>query len=731
MNALSTKIFKGKKRWATVIGILVLIGLVLFFSGRYRSLKEMDPSGVNLFVYFLVNLNVLLLTVLLFLLGRNTVKLFYEGKKRVFGYHLRARLVLIFVGFSLIPTILLFFVARGFITDSIDYWFHLDVDKAVEGSLSVSQDYYSTMTSLNRVFAQRVSNRMGVIPEGNGVEGALEELRRDYGLSAIEIFDPEGSYRGRAWDGTSPQMFLNGQNSLVQNALMGRVIDSISRAGKGEFVRASAPLRFSGGQGAVVVSMYLTEEVRQKAEDVGRIFRGYTEMKLQEKPIMDNYMAYLLFITLLILFSAVWLGFYIARGITVPIGLLAEGAEKVAEGDLTVRIETTATDEIGILVKAFNKMTGELEKTTRDLEKASRENEQRRAYIETVLRNVGTGVVSMDLAGRINTFNRAAEKMFNVPGEDILGRHYTKVLSPEHAVLLERILADLGRKGGTSVRREFPVAVQGKPLLLFITASVMEEPAGRGIGTVLVIEDMTMLVNAQRKAAWSEAAKRIAHEIKNPLTPIKLSAERMRRKLAGSLDGEEEKVLKDGTDSIMREVDAMRNLVDEFSRFARLPVLKPVPGKINAVVQEAAALFQGEREKGGEVRLFLADDLPRISFDAEQIRRVIINLMDNALKAIQDRGPEGTVTVSTRYLEQDGLVALAVSDNGSGIPEDLLDRIFDPYFSTREGGIGLGLAISQRIIEEHGGTIECTSRPGGGTVFTVRFPVDIDPLRRV
>jgi len=731
MRALSTKIFKGKNRWATVLGILVLIGLVLFFGGRYRSLKEMDPRGVNLFVYFLVNLNVLLLTVLLFLLGRNTVKLFYEGKKRVFGYRLRARLVLIFVGFSLIPTILLFFVARGFITDSIGYWFHLDVDKAVEGSLSVSQDYYSTMTSLNRVFAQRVSDRMGVITEGSGVESALEELRRDYGLSAIEIFDPEGSYRGRAWDGTSPQMFLDGQNSLVQNALMGRVVDSISRAGKGEFVRASAPLRFSGGQGAVVVSMYLTEEVRQKAEDVGRIFRGYTEMKLQEKPIMDNYMAYLLFITLLILFSAVWLGFYIARGITVPIGLLAEGAEKVAEGDLTVRIETAATDEIGILVKAFNKMTGELEKTTRDLEKASRENEQRRAYIETVLRNVGTGVVSMDLAGRINTFNRAAEKMFNVRGEDILGRHYTKVLTQEHAALLERILADLGREGGNRVRREFPVAVQGKPLLLFITASVMEEPAGRGIGTVLVIEDMTMLVNAQRKAAWSEAAKRIAHEIKNPLTPIKLSAERMRRKLAGSLDGEEGKVLIDGTDSIMREVDAMRNLVDEFSRFARLPVLKPVPGKINAVVQEAAALFQGEREKGAEIRLSLADDLPRISFDAEQIRRVIINLLDNALKAIQDRGPEGVVTVSTMYLEQDGLVALAVSDNGSGIPEDLLDRIFDPYFSTREGGIGLGLAISQRIIEEHGGTIECTSSPGEGTVFTLRLPVDIDPLRRV
>ncbi len=524
---------------------------------------------------------------------------------------------------------------------------------------------------------------------------------------------------------------MDSHSGLVQNALSGKVVDSITPAETGEFIRASAPLMFTDGRGAVVVSMHLPEDVRRKAEDVAKIFRGYTEMRLQEKPIMDNYMAYLLFITLLILFSAVWLGFYIARGITVPIGLLAEGAEKVADGDLTVRIDTTASDEIGILVEAFNKMTGELEKTTRDLEKASRENEQRRAYIETVLRNVGTGVVSMDLSGRINTFNRAAEKMFNVQGEDILGRHYTKVLTQEHSALLERILSDLEKEGVVSIRREVPVAVQGTPLILLITASVMEEPTGRGIGTVLVIEDMTMLVNAQRKAAWSEAAKRIAHEIKNPLTPIKLSAERMRRKLGKSLDLDEEKVLRDGTDSIIREVDAMRNLVDEFSRFARLPVLKPVPEKINEVVLEAIALFQGEGEKGGRIRLVLADDLPRISLDAEQVRRVIINLVDNAIKAIADRGPDGLVTVSTTYLEEDGLMAVTVSDNGSGISKDLLDRIFDPYFSTREGGIGLGLAISQRIIEEHGGTIECSSGLGGGAVFTIKLPVDIDPLRRV
>jgi two-component system nitrogen regulation sensor histidine kinase NtrY len=677
-----------------------------------------------------ININILLLTVLVFLLARNAIKLFYEGRGRVFGYHLRTRLVLIFVGFSLIPTILLFFVAKGFISDSIDYWFNLNVDKAVEGALSVSRDYYSTLTDRSRVLAQRVSGRLQVLPEGKELEDLLEEIRKEYALSMIDLFDPGGRFMARAWDGTSPQNFVDDQSSLVQNALVGRVVDSVSRADKGEYIRASAPTAFSAGQGAVVVSLHLSEEVRLKSETLSRAYRGYTEMKLQERPIKLNYLTYLLFITLLILFSAVWLGFYLARGITVPIGLLAEGATKVASGDLTVRIDSEASDEIGILVQAFNVMTEELDGANRNLEKAYRENEQRRTYIETVLRNVGTGVVSMDLLGRINTFNRATEKMFNVKAEDILERPYSKVLSQEYAALIDGILGELKEEGVSRIRREVPVVVQGTPLILFITVSVMEDARGKNIGTVFVIEDMTTLVNAQRKAAWSEAAKRIAHEIKNPLTPIQLSAERMRRRLVGRLDKDDDRVLKEGTDSIVREVDAMRHLVDEFSQFARLPALKPVPGDINKAVQEAVALFRIDGEPGGGVQVSLAENLPRVSFDDEQIRRVIINLLDNAIRAVWDRGEAGVVLVSTSTMEE-GMVAVSVSDNGSGIPADLADRIFDPYFSTREEGTGLGLAIAQRIVEEHGGRLDCSQSRLGGAMFTLQIPVDIDPMRRI
>lgn len=335
----------------------------------------------------------------------------------------------------------------------------------------------------------------------------------------------------------------------------------------------------------------------------------------------------------------------------------------------------------------------------------------------------------MDLEGRVNTFNRAAERMFEVKAEEILNRPYSKVLTAEHTALIEGILKELKDKAVPRIRREIPVVVRGTPLILFITVSIMEDARGRNVGTVFVIEDMTTLINAQRKAAWSEAAKRIAHEIKNPLTPIQLSAERIRRRLDGRLDEDDARVLREGTDSIVREVDAMRHLVDEFSQFARLPVLKAVPGDINKAVQEAVALFRVVGEGVGIIQLSLNENLPRISFDDEQMRRVIINLLDNAIRAVGENSEDGIVSVSTG-IEESGMVAVTVSDNGPGIPSELMDRIFDPYFSTREGGTGLGLAIAKRVVEEHGGKLDCAQGPLAGAQFTIRIPVDIDPMRR-
>jgi two-component system nitrogen regulation sensor histidine kinase NtrY len=731
------RITDARTRWTAILLLLLVIGIVIYFGNRYRLLQLDDPRGGNLFVFFLININVLLLTTLIFLLARNAIKLFYEGRKKVFGYHLRTKLVLIFVGFSLIPTLLLFVVAEGFISDSIEYWFNLDVEKVVDGSVAVSQDYYSTMTDRVRVTAQRVADRLGEVQDGPDLGEALERLRRDYSLSDIELFDEEGEPIARSWDGVNPQGITSRDSSLVQNAQVGRVIDGIERAEKGEFIKGAAPLRVPGGQGAVIVTLHMPEATRITVEELVKTYRGYTEMKLLKRPIRANYKMYLLLLAMLIIFSASWLGFYLARGITVPIGKLAEGAEKVAEGDLSARVDIQAADEIGILVEAFNNMTEELEmgrsrleQAHGDLEIAYLENEQRRTYIETVLRNVGTGVVSIDLQGRINTYNRATEGMFSVKPDEVLGRKFNEVLSPEHVRVVDMMFREVAKTREKSVRREIPIVFRGTPMILLVNISMLHDVEGEPIGYVLVLEDMTKLVNAQKKAAWSEVAKRIAHEIKNPLTPIKLSAERIRKRLLDNLDEDEGKILRESIDSIIREVEGMKGLVDEFSQFARLPVLNPVPGDINETVKDAILPYQHSRLSRERINLDLETNLPIISFDREQIHRVLINLFENAIKAVEDRG-EGTVVVSTRVLKDLGVVEINVSDEGVGVPVEHRERIFEPYYTTREKGTGLGLAITKRIIEEHGGAISYRENRPGGSVFLVRIPVDIDPVRRV
>ncbi|GBE15167.1 MAG TPA: HAMP domain-containing protein [Proteobacteria bacterium] len=736
MPAKLPKILDVRSRLTAIVLLVLLIGLALFFGSRYRDFQSAVPRGGNLFVFFLININVLLVTVLIFLLARNVIKLFYEGRRKVFGYHLRAKLVLILAGFSLIPTILLLFVAEGFISDSVRYWFNINVEQAVEDSVSISRDYYSTMTGRARVLAQRVSDRLGEIDGEKDIGDRLEAVRKDYSVSDIELFDHYGQRIADAWDGLGPQEVTDPQSSLVQNASVGRVVDGIGKAMKGEFIKGAAPLMTPRGQGAVIVSIFVPENVRAKAENIAKTYRGYTEMKLLKKPIYTNYRAYLIFLAMLILFSASWLGFYIARSITVPIQSLAEGAEKVAGGDLSVRVDVTATDEIGILVQAFNRMTGELEegrlrleKAHGDLEKAYFENEQRRTYIETVLRDVGTGVVSMDMEGRINTFNRAAEVMFVVNPEDVLGRCIDDLLGAEHVRVMRGMLKAALDSDLRNVRREIPIVVAGTPLILRLNISVLDDPAGKPMGFVLVLEDMTQLVNAQKKAAWSEVATRIAHEIKNPLTPIKLSAERIRKRLMGHLDEEDARIMSEGTASIIREVDWMRSLVNEFSQFARLPVLTSVPGDINGTISEVTALYSGGKSMKMKIGMQLEPDLPVISFDHEQIRRVLINLIDNAIKAVEEKG-EGEILVSTNLLRTHGILEISVADTGVGVRENLRNRIFEPYFSTREDGSGLGLAITQRIVEEHGGTITHMENHPSGSVFSVRIPVDIDPGRR-
>jgi two-component system nitrogen regulation sensor histidine kinase NtrY len=334
-------------------------------------------------------------------------------------------------------------------------------------------------------------------------------------------------------------------------------------------------------------------------------------------------------------------------------------------------------------------------------------------------------VVTIDTSGQIKTFNKAAENIFSVRPEDVLDRRYETLLRPEHSRVVERMLRQLEEGRVRTVRQEIPIMVRGKAMILSLNASNLVDANSETIGFVIVMEDLTELVNAQKKAAWSEVAKRIAHEIKNPLTPIKLSAERIRRKLLGRLERADDRVIDESTESIIREVEGMRGLVDEFSQFARMPILRSVPGDINVVVREAVGPYMGSAAPE-RIALHLSENLPQVSFDAEQMRRVVVNLLENAVRAVHDRG-QGIIDVDTGFTEEEGMIAVEVSDEGVGIPSEMRERIFDPYFTTKSDGTGLGLAIAMRIVEEHGGTITFSENKPQGSIFRVMIPVNIEP----
>jgi two-component system nitrogen regulation sensor histidine kinase NtrY len=388
-------------------------------------------------------------------------------------------------------------------------------------------------------------------------------------------------------------------------------------------------------------------------------------------------------------------------------------------GDLDSRIDIEADDEIGLLVKSFNQMTGDLKKSKNSLEEANINLEQRRKYMETVLRNVSAGIISVDKAGMITTVNRAAEKMFDIKSEMVLFQNYRDLMIPEHISLVDEFLQEMKEKNEALLEKQLEIMLKDKALTVLVTITTIQDEEGNDSGIVVVFEDLTQLQKAERAAAWREVARRMAHEIKNPLTPVQLSAQRLQRKYEDKL-GEDGSVFKECTQTIIDQVEVLKNLVNEFSRYARMPVTTPAPNDLNAVVAEAVLLFQ-DAHKDIVFEFKPAEGLPKFDLDAEQINRVMINLLDNAVAAISKK--TGRVEISVDYDEQHHKVTVAVADDGAGVPSSYKRRVFEPYFSTKKSGTGLGLAIVSSIISDHHGHVSVADNNPTGTIVSFQLPV--------
>jgi two-component system nitrogen regulation sensor histidine kinase NtrY len=427
--------------------------------------------------------------------------------------------------------------------------------------------------------------------------------------------------------------------------------------------------------------------------------------------VKNSYILTLLLIMLVIIFAATWCGLYLAKGITVPIQKLAEGTHEVAHGNWDYKIESGADDEIGTLVDSFNQMT-------RDLKRSNVELEQRKRFVETLLANIAAGVIAVDPSGKITTWNKAAEEIFGVTAAGVLGKKQDEIFQAGQLQAMREILESV--RDQESVERQIKIVLPERSLTVVVTAATLRDDGGNTVGVMVFLEDITQIQKVQRMEAWREVARRIAHEIKNPLTPIQLSAERLRKRYAKLLEGNGA-ILDKCTSTIIQQVDELKNLVNEFSQFARLPSAQLATNDLNEIVQEGLFLF---KEGHNDIHFqFDPGNIQPLELDREQIKRVVINLLDNAVAAVEQTGQ---IRIATSFDAAREVVYLEIADNGHGVPAEARTRLFEPYFSTKKNGTGLGLTIVSQIIEDHRGYIRVRPNEPQGTKFTIEFPVQTE-----
>jgi two-component system nitrogen regulation sensor histidine kinase NtrY len=472
-----------------------------------------------------------------------------------------------------------------------------------------------------------------------------------------------------------------------------------------------------------VASDYLSGDLAERSRRMTRAYEDYTQLRVLKQPLAGVYLSFFLMVTLMILVGSTWTGLYLAKRITRPVQMLSTAARAIGAGHYDLRLEHESTDEFGSMIDSFNTMAGELatnrrklERATVDLQRKHEEVETRRRYIETILERVATGVVSIDPAGLIGTINSAALRLLGVD-LSVVGRPAVDVFKRADLQPVNAVLDQAARGRGESVAQEVALIRDGREQHLAAVATRLAGADGAYEGTVLVLDDVTPLIRAQKVAAWREVARRLAHEIKNPLTPIQLSAERMRRKLS-KLDPPLGELVEECTTTIVGEVESLKGLVDEFSQFARMPPPRATPTDLHALLNDTLVLYDG---LFADVRFEprFAARLPQVRVDPEQMRRVVINIVDNAIEAMDRRG---TIVLETEHDAANHLARLTVADDGPGIPAGEREKLFLPYYSTKKRGSGLGLAIVRRIVAEHGGSIEVGDNRPRGTRFTIELP---------
>ena len=707
---------------------IFVLGFSLFTLLMYwqRPVQSSENFGSNILVFLLVNLNILVLCVLAFLVGRNVVKLIFDRRRAIVGSKLRSRLVVAFVTVALVPTVILFIVASGLLSEAVEDWFSSQIEESVGGAIKVAREYYQLVENQARAettaIVEELNHKLDNGSKAQQLHPWLEREREKRGLFSITLYDiAKNAVVSANHPGSEIENFKEPALDpiAIGKAMRGELTAVPEDRDGSKFFRVYAPLKLNQVPAAMVVSLRSDPEMSKALQVVTDSFKEYEQLKLFKNPLKSMYLLLLGMITVMILFAAIWFAFYISRELVVPIQRLAEGTREVARGNYDFQVRVSGDDEVSLLVNSFNTMTSDL-RTSRN------EAESRRVFIETILANLAVGVIGIDSSGKVTAVNEAARELFELDAsQDYRGGSLANVIG---AIVNQHVSGMLDRLRSGSVPQavletELNMLRQGKEHRLLVSAGTIVDRNGKQLGQVLIFDDLTDLIKAQNIAAWREVARRIAHEIKNPLTPIQLSAQRLQKLFSDK--GQDPAVL-ESTQTIVTNVDSIKRLANEFSNFARMPTAELAPTDLNSLVAETMAPFA---ETNSEITLqFIAGNkIPPALMDREQIRRVLINLLDNAIQAIRSQGTSGRITIRTEHDQARERVSLEVADTGPGISAEIKSRIFDPYFTTRNSGTGLGLAIVASVVSEHQGSIQVLDNKPKGSRFMVELPLRQQP----
>ena len=663
----------------------VLILTIIAFGVELHYMKLGSVSFfTKLTILILLNITIIALFTLIFFVGKSLTKLYLERRNRVLGYKFKTKLVVILVVLTLIPASILFVVSSGLITNYIDRWFAPQLRQPLDSSVEIAKAFYELEKQRALDLAKKIPK--GETPAGNYTVRHLTEIPKDSTETVRAAFE-----------GKAGAEVISGEN--------------------GDRIRAVVPENHGGKlKGVIVVESFIPKKITANVENIKDAYEKYLTLESWKVPIKTQYLLILGFLTILVVFMALWVALKIAGGITDPIQSLAQATEQVAAGNLDINVDLNQKDEIGLLVNSFNHMVKELKEGKESLHSAYIESDRRRLFMENILDNINSGVIMLDTAGNVLMINGAASSILNIHPDAALNKHYKDLMSMIKSEGLQNLIKEIEGREFRWIEREVKIAAGDRKAILKVFIKGLKD-SQQYIGLLVVFDDITDIIKAQKAVAWQEVARRIAHEIKNPLTPIKLSAERLIKKWE-SRDSDFNQIFEHSTKTIIREVEGLKRLVDEFSKFSKMPEIKKTPTNMPSIIDEVVNLYKGY--KGVKINVLLPKENPLVELDGEQFKRVMINIFDNAIHAISNKG---IIDVRLHFDLSSNIAYLDIADDGLGIREEDKEKLFFPYFSTKKDGTGLGLAIANRIIAEHKGYIKVRDKDPKGTIFTIEIPI--------